>query len=104
VEQQFLWEGHDIVILGNRRNLWPLLSGRKHLRKNNCTASCSLLLPGAGPNSSLQFILYSCAYVLCTLQCTMGSVAWTDLLGLDFCGKHLGAYPSLDSVLLVLGS
>jgi hypothetical protein len=21
VEQQFLWEGHDIVILGNRRNL-----------------------------------------------------------------------------------
>jgi hypothetical protein len=32
-----------IVILGNRRNPWQLLSELKHLRKNICTASCPLL-------------------------------------------------------------
>jgi hypothetical protein len=72
---------YGIVILGNRRNLWQLLSECKHLRKNSCTASCPLLLLrlcqfkhaftghnytcsllqfGAVPNSNTQFILYTC--------------------------------------------
>jgi hypothetical protein len=37
------WGKGDIVILGNRRNLRLLQSEHKHLRKNSCTASCSLL-------------------------------------------------------------
>jgi hypothetical protein len=60
VEQQFSGEGHDIVILGKRRNLWLLLSGCKYLRKNSCTASCPLLSWGCA-NSSLQFIGHNCA-------------------------------------------
>jgi hypothetical protein len=73
--------GCDIVILGNRRNLWQLLSEHKHLRKNRCkhlahfcswgcanssvqfigyNYACSLLRFGAVPNSNTQLIRYIC--------------------------------------------
>jgi hypothetical protein len=40
-EVEQFWRGeHDIVVLGNRRNLRLLLSECKHLRKNSCAASC----------------------------------------------------------------
>jgi hypothetical protein len=63
VQQQFL-RGHDIVVIGNRRNLRLLLSGRKHLRKSSCAAfrPCLFLQLGLC-QLSLQVIWHSCAYV-----------------------------------------
>jgi hypothetical protein len=43
-EQQFWRGGHNIVVLGNRRNLQPLLFEGKHLRKNSCAAFCPCYL------------------------------------------------------------
>jgi hypothetical protein len=68
---------HDIAIFGNRRNLWPLFSECKYLRKNSCAASCPLLRLGPCQTQPAVYLTQLC---LCTLLSTeMGSWCRFDL-------------------------
>jgi hypothetical protein len=66
VEKQFSGGRQcDIVILGNRRNLWLLLSECKHLRNNSYAGSCPLLWLSLCQTQPAVYLTQLC-YVLCS--------------------------------------